>query len=193
MRCKIGEEGNLLTIPMKIKDSRPKRKHVLVIGPPGSGKSFLSGELKRFGFNAVDADRMVGLSRWIDEEGNEATYHEGLGGQWLRTHRFMWDKAVLEDYLSKNKDLYLFGVSDNIYEMIDLFDRVFYLDLDFGELERRLMHANRQNPMGRITDEREVVLEEARKLKKKAKALGIESIDSTLPLEEIMRRICTKV
>lgn len=185
--------GGFMVLGCCAKARIDESRHVLVIGPPGAGKSFLSEKLRRLGLNAVDADGIVGLSKWIDEEGNDATYQEGLGSEWLRTHRFVWSRTVLEGYLAVSKDLFLFGVSHNIYDMIDLFDKVFYMDLDYGELEKRLNRVDRQNPLGRIAYEREAVLEEARRLKETAKTLGIEFIDSTLPPEEIMRRICMKV
>lgn len=180
----------MLFLLVELLDNRGLPRRVLVIGPPGSGKSFLSRKLGESGFNAIDSDDLSGLSSWVDADGNRTAYQSCAGRDWLRVHRFVWDRAVLKDYVASSTDLYLFGVSDNIFEMMDLFDIVFYLDLNQEELLKRLMRVDRENPMGRTKRERKEIVMEMRKLRAKAKAVGLEIVDGSLSVERILSRIC---
>jgi len=87
---------------------------VLILGPSGSGKTYISSQLRKQGINAVDADKIEGLSSWYDGAGNKVVYKENTDEEFLNNHSFFWDRNFLEDYLSKTPDVYIFGVSGNM-------------------------------------------------------------------------------
>lgn len=162
---------------------------VLVFGPSGSGKTYISSKLRNLSVNAVDADKIEGLSFWYDGQGNKVEYPEDADKDFLDNHSFLWDRNFLEDYLEKNPDIYLFGVSGNIFDMLDLFDKVYFLKVNPDLQKERLLHQSRENPMGNTEYQRENAVRWGLELEQKAKTSGIEFIDATLRPEEILELI----
>lgn len=152
---------------------------VLIFGASGSGKTYTSSNLKQLGINAVDADLIDGLSSWYDENGNKVKYPKDADKKFLDNHEFLWDKDFLSVYLNKQQDVYLFGLSGNIFKMIDLFDKAYFLKVDYELLKERLTHESRENPMGKTEYQRQAVIDYAKMLEEKSKELGIEFIDAT--------------
>lgn len=162
---------------------------VLVIGGPGAGKTYVSQELRMHGHNAVDADSVEGLSKWVNMKGDEVDFPELPDRRWLQTHRFILDRSTLKNFLVKNPSLYLFGVSHNIFEIMDLFDRTYYLDLDPRLVRKRMMGKERLNPLGKTDQQQQEVIEVIRELREKAESLGLKFIDSSLSPKEILEMI----
>ena len=162
---------------------------VLILGPSGSGKTYISSKLRKQGINAVDTDKINGLSSYYDGAGNKVAYKEDADEEFLNNHSFLWDRNFLKDYLSKNPDVYMFGVSGNIFDMLDLFDKVYFLKVNPEIQKERLTHESRENPMGSTDYQRENALRWGKGLEQKAKTLGIKFIDATLSLKEILYEI----
>ncbi|OGY36580.1 MAG: hypothetical protein A3E36_03240 [Candidatus Andersenbacteria bacterium RIFCSPHIGHO2_12_FULL_45_11b] len=152
---------------------------ILVIGPSGSGKTYISSELKKKGVNAVDADLVAGLSGWFNNQGNKVAYPEDADKVFLDTHEFLWNKEFLKQFLSKQKEIYLFGLSGNVFSVMDLFDSVYFLDVKLNVIRKNLRHESRNNPMGKTDYQLENALKYAEEIKQKAKELGIIFIDAT--------------
>lgn len=157
---------------------------VLLFGPSGAGKTYLSKELKKFGLNSVDADLIGPLSSWF--YGNEKVeYQENADKEWLDNHSFCWDRDYLKQYLAENSDVYLLGASGNVFEMFDLFDKVYYLNVPDEVQDERLQHETRENPMGNTEYQRKNAIDWGHGLRDKAKDMGIEFIDATKTPKEI--------
>src|SRR5436190_11823347 len=78
----------------------------LVTGNPGSGKSTLAQELARRGLATIDPDYDPELSYWEDDAGNWLSAHDGPAApdeQWLRAHRWVWNRSRLEDLLTQQQ------------------------------------------------------------------------------------------
>lgn len=160
-------------------DNKDMSKKVLIIGPSGSGKTHISAELRKRGINAVDADLIAGLSDWLDGNGNKVDYPKVANKEFLDNHEFLWDKEFLKEFLSKQKEIYLFGLAGNIFSVIDLFDRVYFLRVKPEILAKNLRHASRENPMGQTDYQLENALQYAKEIEDKANELGIKFIDTT--------------
>lgn len=160
-------------------------KRILIIGPSGAGKTYVSEVLKKQGINAVDADTIVGLSGWYDSQGKEVDFPRNAGSEFLNTHQFLWDREVLADFLKDKEEVYLFGLAGNVFDMLNLFDKVYFLKVKPELIEDRLMHETRINPMGNTKYQREAVLAYAREIEKKASELGIKMIDADQTPEAI--------
>lgn len=154
-------------------------KKILIIGPSGSGKTYISAELGKHGVNVVDADLIRGLSGWFDKEGNEVDYPEDADREFFDNHEFLWNKEFLKEYLHKQEEVYLFGLSGNVFSVIDLFDKVYFLKVEPHVLAKNLRHTSRKNPMGKTDYQLENALKHAEEIERKAKDLGIEVIDAT--------------
>jgi len=142
------------------------------------------------GLNAVDADTIEDLHGWFDGKGNKVKYPELADEEFLDNHQFLWDKKYLEKYLEDKEDVYLFGLSGNIFEMRDLFNKVYFLDVLDEVILERLKKDDRENPMGKTEYQQKVVLDYARKIKDKALKLGIKMIDGTKWAKEIAKLVC---
>lgn len=160
-------------------DKKDILKKVLIIGPSGSGKTYISAELRRRDINAVDADLITGLSDWFDRNGNKVDYPKDADKEFLENHEFLWDKKFLREFLDKQKEVYLFGLSGNIFSVIDLFDKVYFLKVNPQVLAKNLRRVNRKNLMGRTDYQLENALRYAGEIEIKANKLGIEFIDAT--------------
>lgn len=162
---------------------------VLIFGASGSGKTYFSSKLRSLGIKAIDADLIDSLSSWYDGSGNKVKYPEDADKEFLDNHEFLWDKEILKRYLDKNPNIYLFGLSGNIFEMLDLFDKVYFLKADPELLRERLTHGSRENPMGKTEYQRQAVINYAQILEQKAKELAIEFIDASLTPKEILEHL----
>ncbi|MFH1451187.1 MAG: AAA family ATPase [bacterium] len=152
-------------------------KKVLIIGPSGSGKTYLSAELRKHGINAVDADLITGLSGWFGGNGNKVECPDDAGKNFLDNHEFLWNKEFLKEFLNKQKEIYLFGSSGNIFSIVDLFDKVYFLKVKPEILAENLRHTSRQNPMGKTDYQLKNALRYAEEIENKANELGIEFIE----------------
>ncbi|MBI1974307.1 MAG: AAA family ATPase [Candidatus Zambryskibacteria bacterium] len=155
------------------------KKKILIIGPSGSGKTYISAELRKGGINAIDADLVLDLSSWFDNDGKEVEYPEDADKEFLNNHEFLWNKEFLKDYLRKQDEIYLFGLSGNVFNVTDLFDKVYFLKVERQVLTENLRHESRENPMGRTDYQLENALKYAEEIEQKARELGIEIIDAT--------------
>ena len=162
---------------------------VLIFGPSGAGKTHLSERLKKQGLNSIDADTIKNLSSWFDGSGNKVNYPEDADAEFLDNHSFLWDKDYLSKYLAAHPDIYLLGASGNIFEMFDLFDKVYYLDVPDDVQNERLQHESRENPMGNTEYQRQNAISWGNELKQKAKNLKITFIDATKNTEDIYQEL----
>ncbi|KKT86396.1 MAG: hypothetical protein UW86_C0032G0008 [Microgenomates group bacterium GW2011_GWA1_Microgenomates_45_10] len=152
-------------------------KRVLIIGPSGSGKTYISAELRKQEINAVDADLIPRLSGWFNKDGKKVKYPEKADKEFLDNHEFLWNKEFLKDYLESQDDVYFFGLSGNVFNVISLFDRVYFLKVNPEILARNLRHESRENTMGRTDYQLENALKYAEEIEQKAKELGVKIIE----------------
>ena len=85
--------------------------------------------------------------------------------------------------------MYLFGSSGNMFDMLDLFDKVFFLHVDPELQKERLTHPSRKNPMGQTEFQRNNAVTWGLFLEKRAKELSIPFIDGTFTPQEIIKII----
>src|SRR3989338_10385648 len=96
-------------------------KHILILGPSGAGKTYISASLRSKGINALDSDLIEGLSDWFDGNGNRVSYPTDADKEFLDNHEFLWNREFLKIFLESQKEIYLFGMSGNVFDMLDLF------------------------------------------------------------------------
>src|SRR5437868_11182506 len=102
---------------------------VLILGPSGSGKTYVSHALQKLGINAFDDD-IEGLSAWYDKHGKKVPEPKSADEAFANQYSFLWSKKFLAKFLSQFSEIYLFGGSGNVFNMLDLFDKVYFLKVD---------------------------------------------------------------
>jgi gluconate kinase len=154
-------------------------RNYLIEGVSGTGKSSVCRELRRRGYQAIDGDNELAY-QGDPEAGDpidDATHDHHI-----------WDVAKVR-YIAENQDeerTFFCGGSRNFAKFIDLFDKVFVLEVDAGTLNKRLENRP-ENPWGMRPEERELILK-LHATKEDVPRDGI-SIDATLPLERVVDEI----
>src|SRR5688572_20773578 len=107
------------------------KRNYLIEGSSGTGKSAVWEELQKRGYKAINGDRELAY-RGDPETG---TRIEGPGF-WFH----IWDvDKVREIVANKDDDVTFFcGGSRNFHKFIELFDKVFVLEVDYETLKKRL-------------------------------------------------------
>lgn len=165
-----------------------KGVHILITGNSGSGKSYLSKFFRGKGKNAIDADEYPGLGVWVDKNG---TILSPTKKQWLELEEidFIWNPKIMEQLLSNNEELYLFGSSHNIMDFVKRFDKVFYLKIDNKLLVERLQK-DREHDFGKDKKQLDKILSWTEYIDERARKSGFEIIDASLSPEQIFDIIC---
>ncbi|QQR78141.1 MAG: AAA family ATPase [Candidatus Moraniibacteriota bacterium] len=162
---------------------------ILVLGPSGSGKTYISAALREKGINALDGDLIENLSDWFDGTGNKVGCPPDANKEFLDTHEFLWDREVLKDFLKQQDSVYLFGMSGNAFDMVDLFDKTYFLKATPEILANRLRHESRENPMGKTDYQLQNALDWAKEIEQEASSRGIATLDANKSPEEIFDEI----
>lgn len=162
---------------------------VLIIGPSGSGKTYASAKLREKGINAVDADLIPDLSNWYDKDDRRVEFPSDAGKEFLDNHTFLWSREVLEKFLKNRNEIYLFGLSGNVFDMFDLFDKIYFLKVAPEVLAERLQHESRENPMGKTAYQMQNALNYAKEIEETARKLGIKMIDANKTPKEIFKEM----
>ena len=160
---------------------------VLIFGPSGSGKTYVAHALQKLGIAAYDDADIKGLSSWYDKQGNKVlppkTADEALTNQ----YSFLWSKRFLKEFLKKSPEVYLFGGSGNIFNMLDLFDKTFFLKIDAQLQKERILSSSRATPLMDFNNNGIVVWGDW--LEQEAKNRNITFVNAALSAQEIFEII----
>jgi hypothetical protein len=160
---------------------------VLVFGPSGAGKTYVSQTLKKQGIPAYDDGDIEGLSAWYDKQGNKIavpkTAHEALENH----YSFLWSKRILKHFLNQFSDVYVFGGSGNIFNVTNLFDKTFFLKVEPNVQKQRILHSLRETPLLDFDEKGLVIWGDW--MEQEAKKRHIPFIDATLTPNEIFEII----
>lgn len=160
---------------------------VLVFGSAGTGKSFITQALRLEGINAWDADDIEGLSGWFDIEGNQVEVPASAFEALENHYAFLWNKTFLSRLVDLHHHFYLFGGSGNVFEVLDLFDRVYCLTVDPETQRQRLLERAAPDPGRHRFDDSPVIW--GQWFEKEARKRHIACIDGTLTPKQIWELI----
>ncbi|GCE29753.1 hypothetical protein KDA_52370 [Dictyobacter alpinus] len=154
---------------------------VLIFGPAGVGKTYVSSALKTLGINAFDADEIEGLSSWYDRDGKKVATPKNAEEVFAKHYSFLWSRTFLKAFLAQYPDVYLFGGSGNVTAMFDLFEKVYFLKVEANLQKERLTHSSRKNAMNEVRW--------GQWLETDARNRGVPFIDASLTPEQIFTLI----
>ncbi|MFD2872511.1 hypothetical protein ACFS5N_08540 [Mucilaginibacter ximonensis] len=161
---------------------------VLIFGPSGSGKTYVAKALQHAGINAFDDADIDGLSSWYDQSGQKVPEPATAGEAAERRLAFLWSKKALKRFIDQFDDIYVFGGSGNVWSVFELFDRVYFLDINPELQKQRLMSPDRPTPLMDIDDDDGFVIWGAW-FKQMAKEKGIPFINADQTPEQIFQII----
>jgi len=119
---------------------------VLVFGSSGSGKTYIVHALQGKAIPVFDADEIRGLSAWYDKYGRKAPEPKNAADALNNQYSFRWSRKFLTAFLNTYSDVFIFGGSGNVFDILDLFDKVYFLKIDTETQRQRLQNAPDRNP-----------------------------------------------
>jgi gluconate kinase len=161
------------------------KRNYLIEGVSGTGKTSVCHELRRRGYVAINGDRELAYQG--DPTTGEKT--EGLGSEAEARHaRHVWDVEKVRGLAANQDDEATFfcGGSRNFRQFIELFDKVFILDVDAETLNERLDNRP-EDHWGKRKSERELILR-LHATKEDLPGRGIV-LDATRPLVGVVGEI----
>ena len=163
-------------------------------GTPGSGKSAIRKELESRGYEAHDADDDDMGGPYNNSTNQRVTYPDTLTPEWFATHSYRLIPEAIKALNEKAKDkvIFLCGTASNEDDVWSFFDHILFLDIDEQTLKTRI--ANRtDNDYGQTPHELELIMEKYRADRLKRDLPGVEVIDATLPLSDVVQAILNKM
>jgi hypothetical protein len=155
-------------------------RNYLIEGVSGTGKTSVCDELQRRGYHAIHGDRELAYQG--DPETGDPK--DGFGHE-----HHIWDVEKVEALVANQDEEVTFfcGGSRNFAKFIDLFDRVFLLEVDLDRLNRRLDERPDSEWGGGVSEERELVVR-LHQTEEDVPENGI-SIDATAPIAHVVDEI----
>ena len=155
------------------------KKNYLIEGLSGTGKTTICDELLRRGFHAIHGDRVLAY------QGDPRT-GEPLDGFAHEHH--IWDVEKVRALVADRSHAASFfcGGSRNFDRFIDLFDRVFVLEVDLDTLNRRLADRPQDEWGGRASERQLIARLHVTKEDVPKNAIRI---DATAPVSRVVDKI----
>lgn len=165
---------------------------IYVTGAPGVGKTTLQKEFEKRGFETRDIDNSNLGGPHNKSTGQRVTIPpaDQRTPEWFNAHEWrVYPHAF--DALKKeagDKNIILFGVAASDGEILHVFDKILYLNIDDDTLSNRI--ANRDgNDFGKNEFELKNIMDRKRGLDDKYSSLDIINIDASKSLDEVSQSI----
>jgi dephospho-CoA kinase len=164
------------------------KRNYLIEGVSGTGKTSVCHELRRRGYAALNSDRDLRQNTSPTTGDPLLTYSSAES----RHANNLWDVEKVRQVAADQDDEVTFfcGGSRNFNEFLDVFDKVFVLDVDVATLNERL-DSRPDDDWGKSRDERELILR-LHATKEDLPSTGIV-IDATQPLVRVVDEILSHV
>jgi hypothetical protein len=139
---------------------------------------------------AIDPDDDPELSHWEDAAGHPVSGPQRPDGQWLASHRWVWNRSRMEQILAgRDQEIFVCGIARNQDDLLDLFDRVFLLHIDGPTQEARLDAHDALHPPGRTKAGRQEIRAGRAVLEAHMLRHGAITIDATVPTDAIADKL----
>lgn len=165
---------------------------IYVTGAPGSGKTTLQKELSRRGYETRDIDNSDLGGPHNKNTGELVTIPpaDQRSPEWFEAHewRIYLDAFTKLKDEATDKDIILCGVAASDGEILYIFDKIMYLNLDDKILTDRLK-SRLDNDYGKNDFEVLEILDRKHGLDAKYASLNVIDIDATKTLDEVAGEI----
>jgi len=158
----------------------------LITGRAGSGKSAINQELRERNYNSFDTDKIPGLTRWENLQGNPIKVDASKYVDYSEVS-WNWNKNILQSMLVARKAIFFCGSASNDLELMPLFDRVFVLTLDPKVQLERLRQ--REESYGKDPRQQQEIIEEQIVFVEQATSLGAIPINNDRPIKAVVDEI----
>jgi len=162
---------------------------IYITGVSGTGKTTTAEKLREKGIHTIDLDGVPGLCRWVHAETKEVhRWHPGIGQEFLDTHEYICDRAMLIELMGNHERVVVVGLTDNWLEIKDLFDKVFLFrcaeEVFLSRVRDRTNH-----DFGKDEAEQEMILGWYKEFEEEMLDAGAISIDASQPTDHIVRQL----
>lgn len=168
-------------------------RNYLIEGVSGTGKTTVAEELKRRGHHVIHGDRELSYvgDPETGEPLGEPPYDNAADSLTWRHEHWIWPVDKVKSLIADRRYAKSFfcGGSRNFHRFIDLFDKVFVLDVDLETLNRRLA-GRPEDEFGGTLAERALIAR-LHATKQDIPKGGVH-IDATAPVERVVDEILEK-
>ncbi len=165
---------------------------IYITGLSGSGKSTISEELKKRGFESHDADS-ENFNAWYEIKTGKPIKDDKLietSEEWYKNYQWQTSRAMVEKLAknAKNKIIFLCGASYNENSCWDLFDKVICLIINESTLRKRIL-TRTTNTFGKKKHEFDSILEWYKNYPGDYIKMGARIVDANRPLNVVIDEI----
>lgn len=149
-------------------------KKYLITATTGTGKSSVSQELSKMGYESYDIEEVDGMCGMYRKDTKEPFKDFDIGNpEHIKNGDWVCNIEKLKELLSQQnkEEAFYFGIAARMEDIVPFFDKVFMLVIDKENLYKRLSNREGQDDMGGSETSRQAVLgwkdlweEEMRKL-----------------------------
>jgi len=163
---------------------------IYITGNSGAGKSSVRKQLQKLGYEAHDTDE-GDITSWrhkvTDKAVNRPTDTKDRTKEWYEEHNWKMSRRKVEELASRavDKTVFLCGSTSNAGEMLDLFGKIIFLEIDKDTLRNRLMNRT-DNDFGKSPDELNNILGWHKSFEDEYRRYGAEMVDASRPLPNVI-------
>jgi len=162
---------------------------VLITGISGTGKSTVAKALAEQEYKTIDVDKVDGLCHWFHREtGVVVDYKAELNAEFVKSHAWLCDRKKLEQLISSNKTVLVFGMADNFNELEELFDKTILLQCSPEMFLDRIMQRE-DNEFGKHPEIQQLLLETYKEFECRAIKVGAVVVDASKHVDEVVNDI----
>lgn len=167
------------------------KKSILITGTAGVGKTSLSNKLNEMGYKSYDIDDVPGLFSMIHRETKlPIKDHDNFDIEKVKAMTWICDIERLKSLINEEKNDLAFycGGGSNVYQFMELFNKVILLTINLGINKHRLS-TRTDNDFARTPEVQEYVLSKKDDWENEMVKKGSIVVDAHKDLDSIVKEV----
>lgn len=167
------------------------KKSILLTGTAGVGKTSLSNKLNELGYKSYDIDDVPGLFKMIHRKTKlPIKNHDNFDLEKVKAMTWICDIEKLKSFIMEEKNDLAFycGGGSNVYEFMELFDKVILLTINLETNKHRLSNRT-DNDFARTPEVQEYVLNKKNDWENEMIKKGSIVVDAHKDLDSIAKEV----